>query len=266
MTRKTATIVGINGGFGRLFAEKLAASGYSLGGVDLDPRPARPELLQEYHPMEMGRPTGELPGCFRGADLILLCTPAAPTFRWVEYLGSRLGEETLCLDILSVKEAITAHAAALGFAGEYLSLHPMFKPAAGLAGRTVAAVPVQAGPRAQAFLALLESWEVQVVTLDAQRHDQTTAIVQAAVHAALLAVGRAAYRGAVEPALVEALATPVSGPFFAALERVLEGDPATYQAIQEENRHAAIARSEMLNVLRELGREGGLKDIFRELR
>lgn len=266
MTAQTATIVGVNGGFGSLFSAQLAAAGWTLHGGDLAPAALHPEHLSSYHHLPQDLPENVPDAVFADSGVWLLCTPDWATFRWAEYLVPGMAEGTLCLDILSVKEPITEYVGRMDFEGEYLSLHPMFSSTAGFTGQTVAAIPVQDGPLGAEFTRLLEEWGARVVRLDAENHDRTTAILQVGVHAALLALARAAYEAAADPGLLDQLATPVSGPVFEALARVLQGQPETYQAIQDQNRYADVTRRTMVNAIRELEHEDNLEWLFKKLR
>ena len=265
MNALTATIVGVNGGFGSLFAARLAADGWTVHGVDRAPAARNPEHLASYHYLPQDRPEGVPEAVLADSRVWLLCTPDGATFRWAEYLAPDLVEGRLCLDILSVKEPIAAHVGRMDFGGEYLSLHPMFASGVGFEDQAVAVVPVQEGPLSGEFSGLLEGWGARLVRLDAESHDRATAVLQVGVHAALLSLARAMDEAAIDPGLLRQLATPVSRPVFEALDRVLLGKPETYQAIQDQNRHGKVIRQGMVNALRELEHDQNVAWLFRKL-
>jgi prephenate dehydrogenase len=265
MKNQTATIVGVNGGFGSLFAARLAAAGWTLHGVDRAPTAGNPEHLASYHHLAQDMPEGIPEAIFADSRVWLLCTPDWATFRWAEYLVPGMEEGCLCLDILSVKEPITEYVGKMNFAGEYLSLHPMFASGLGFEDRAVAVVPVREGPVSAEFAAMLEQWGARLVRLDAENHDRTTAVLQVGVHAALLALARAADEAVVDRELLRQLATPVSGPIFAAIDMILRGKPETYQAIQDQNRYGDVMRRGMVHAIRELEHDQNIAWLFKQL-
>ncbi|PID78882.1 hypothetical protein CSB20_12740 [bacterium DOLZORAL124_64_63] len=282
MNAQTVTIVGVNGGFGSLFASRLAGAGWTLHGVDRAPAARHPEYLASYHHLRPEGPNDIAAAAFADSRVWLLCTPERGTFSWTERLLPGMAEGRLCLDILSVKEPIVEHVGRMGFAGEYLSLHPMFAPGVGFADQAVAVVPVREGPVAAEFCGLLADWGARLVRLDAENHDRATAILQAGVHAALLALARATHAAThaatrdtthdtthdttVNRDLLRELGTPVSRPVFEAIDRILRGQPETYQAIQDRNRYAEGVRRTMVQTIEELVQGQNADRLFRQLR
>ncbi len=278
MNAQRVTIVGVNGGFGSLFASRLAGAGWTLHGVDRAPAARHPEYLASYHHLRSEGAGDIAEAALADSRVWLLCMPERATFSWVDRLLPGMAEERLCLDILSVKEPIVEHVGRMRFAGEYLSLHPMFAPRMGFADQAVAVVPVREGPVAAEFCGLLADWGARLVRLDAENHDRTTAILQAGVHAALLALARATHAAThaatgstphttpVNCDLLKELGTPVSRPVFEAIDRILRGQPETYQAIQDRNRYAEGVRRTMVQTIEELVQGGNVDWLFRQLR
>lgn len=264
MTGKLATIVGVNGGFGRMFAGKLRADGWRVAGVDLaggnEVAAAGPETDIGLSLFPGNSSSPEADQWLKQSSLVLLCVPTEAALWWLDHAAGLLTADSLCLDILSIKTEVTRRAAAAGFAGEYLSLHPMFAPRGEFEGRTMAVIPVKEGPLGDDFKAMVKTWGCKVVTLGAEDHDRASAVMQAGVHAVLLAMGRAASRSGVSKDLLEALATPVSGPVSELIQTITDGDPATYGAIQKENPHAGSVRRSLIDALEDLGRWSDLSD------
>lgn len=260
MLDQRATIIGMAGGFGQLFAQKLEADSWQVQGVDLAQNPG------PWSQVEVGSSSEEVDDHLMQSGLVLLCVPAPAVLWWIDHLAKILPADSLCMDILSVKTQVTAHAARAQLAGEYLSLHPMFAPRVGFAERAVAAIKVQGGPRSDAMLQLIRSWGAKVHVLSAEDHDRTTAVLQAGVHAALLAWGQAANLSKVSRDLLDQLATPVSKPAFELLERMAGGDAGVYEAIQSENPYAQSVRTGMNETLARLDQGQAVEKLFEEIR
>ncbi len=261
MTVKMATIVGVNGGFGRMFAKKLRSDGWDVVGVDLFENgaeatgQANDSATKNQLALVQENSSNQDVDCWLGkSPLVLLCVPTKAALWWLDHAAGLLTAESLCLDILSIKTEVTHLAAAAGFAGEYLSLHPMFAPRGEFSGLTMAGIPVQDGVLTGEFFKMMETWGCKVVRMEVDDHDRASAVMQAGMHAILLAMGRAAARSGVPQETLEALATPVSGPVSELIRIITDGDPATYAAIQRENPHARLVRKALVEALEDLDR------------
>ncbi len=260
MTGKMATLVGANGGFGKLFSKKLRGEGWTVKGIDLSEPSEDNQFPDGFSVVSDKASTSKADDFLRESSLVILCVPSKAAFWWITHGAPLLGENSLCLDVLSVKTGVTAHAAAAGYSGEYLSLHPMFAPRWGFQDYAVAAVPVQDGPRTTALLDMVKSWGSSVVRLSAEEHDRAAAVLQGGAHAAVLAFARATMLSGVPRQTLEAMGTAVSGPIFGLVERITAGDPATYHSIQTENPYARITRDNLMAALRELDSLSGEDD------
>ena len=252
MTEKMATVVGANGGFGRLFSENLRSDGWKIAGLDLAEPDPDTNLCDEFSVVSEGVSNLEADEFLKASSLVLLCTGSNATFWWIDHCSSLLSAQCLCVDVLSVKTQVTARAAAAGFEGQYLSLHPMFAPRWGFSGFSVAAIPVQDGPSVTDFLQMISSWGSRVVQLSPEEHDRAAAVLQGGAHAAVLAFAQATTLSGVSPETLKAMSTAVSGPIFDLVQRITAGDPATYHSIQAENPYAQTTRNNLIAALNDL--------------
>ncbi len=260
MPEKMATLIGANGGFGQLFSEKLLGEGWQVAGVDLAEPTVGANRCHSFSAVPENCSTGEVDGYLKSSSLVVLCVPSQAAFWWIDHAAPLLGRDSLCLDVLSVKTQVRAHAAAAGFVGEYLSLHPMFAPRWGFTNFAVAAIPVQDGPRTAAFLDLVQQWGSRVVTLSAEEHDRAAAVLQGGAHAAVLAFAKATILSGVSRETLQAMSTAVSEPIFELVERITAGDPETYHSIQAENPFAQITRDHLVAAMAELDGLSGVDD------
>lgn len=260
MATKMATLVGANGGFGRLFSRKLQAEGWQVSGMDLESPLEDSGPWDSFSVVREGASTPEADEFIKASTLVILCVPSEAAFWWIDHAASLLPAESLCLDILSVKTQVAERAAAAKFEGEYLSLHPMFAPQWGFAGFAVAAIPVMNGPRTLKFLEMIKSWGSRVVELSSEEHDRAAAVLQGGAHAAVLAFAQATLLSGVSTTTLEAMSTAVSGPIFELVQRITAGDPATYHSIQAENPYAQQTRNNLMAALNELDGLSGPQD------
>ena len=249
---KRACLVGVNGAFGRILARKLSRAGLAVSGTDLPDRDGRaPEaVLEEFVPGNIGGLLAGRSGWFAGFDLLMFCTPESVV---TEHLPTALGIEgpTLYSDICSVKSRIAAVVAGSGGARQrpfsYVSIHPIFGPVEDFTGFNLCTVPMAggAGEYQNAFLALLESWNVHRIELSAEEHDRLTAWVQAACHFAILGYGAALAASGASWESMQRISTPTQQLLLSLVARIALSDEATYGQIQKESPFAAGARAEI---------------------
>jgi prephenate dehydrogenase len=138
--------------------------------------------------------------------------------------------------------------------GPALGINPMFAPDLAPAGRSVAAVTYREGPGVAAMVGLLAAAGVQVIAMDAEEHDRAMAAVQVAVHATVLAFGRALSRLGMDAGRLDAVATPPYATLLAVLARILGGESAVYRDIQRANPYGRAARTKLADALRAVAR------------
>jgi 4-amino-4-deoxyprephenate dehydrogenase len=258
-----ALIVGVNGGMGRLFTELLLDAGISVRGADLHPEPASRDLAA-YSRAD----ASSLPSELASVRWVLLCVPEDAVVAAMPSLATL--DVPLVSDVASVKSRI-ADALRSHPPRDWLSLHPMFAPALGMRGQNVCTIPLGVSrdlERYHAVEGLLERAGARVTEVDAEQHDRITAVLQAATHTALLALGRALADGGFEPATALRLATPINLALLAMLARMTTGDPELHASIQADNPFAADARQRLTTAIADLdtamrsSRRGEMASLF----
>lgn len=175
---KTFAVIGA-GEFGRVAAEQLAPPNSTVLGFDSDPDAifspqVKPATLEE---------------CAQ-ADVVVLAVPFEASKTVVPKLARILAQDTLVVDVCSVKLLPTELFAEAGLLDRenILMTHPLFGPQSiehGIVGKTVV-ITEQKGERAQA---LVSSWQEKGSTMmymSAEDHDRE----MAKVHALTFLVGR----------------------------------------------------------------------------
>lgn len=243
-------ILGVNGGFGRLFTQGLLAAGEEVDGVDLSAEPAAPAAGLRYLQADAVAFPEAVADAVRQARCVILCLPEAAALPALAQLLPVLSAGALLVDTMSVKTPVEREFAGRRPDIEYLSLNPLFSPELGLAGQNVAAVALQPGPRADLFLQALRAWGAGVRLLSAEEHDRAAAATQAATHCAILAYGLCLSRLGFQPEAL--LLTPPHAALLALVARITSRDPEVYRHIQTDNPFAQEARQALAEAVTEL--------------
>jgi prephenate dehydrogenase len=140
--------------------------------------------------------------------------------------------------------------------GEYeiLSINPMFAPALGWNKRSVAAVEICSGPKTRAFCALMASWGAHIELVSATEHDQLTAAIQVATHAAILAFGDALIHLNFDVGKAIRLATPPHRLLLTLLHRLASQNSDVYWDIQACHPLATVVRDKLADGIARLSR------------
>ena len=235
---RNVVIVGSEGGFGRLFTQRLRAAGLRPAGVDVVGGALRPDDSQTV---------------LAAADWVLLCAPESVALRWLARLDEVLPAGALVMDVCSVKSKIGAAARAHCLHCEYVSVHPMFSPdnADGPA-RNLIWVPERAAAKAAVVKTWFESQGLKVHDSSIEEHDRVTSLVQVVPHILLIAFAKLAVQQSVDSRRIEQFSTPVFEKLLAAARNVVAENPQLYHNIQTSNPHAQTVRRELLSVLAEV--------------
>lgn len=253
MTRRTV-VVGGAGDVGGLFARLLLGRG-PVVSVDVRPSVAAESVVDDAR-----APSTAVLAAVRAADVVVLALPEPVALVAAAACAEAVRPGALLVGTSSVQRDVTRGLTALAEerGAEVCGLNPMFAPALGFAGNGVAAVRAVDGPRTAEVLGLVTAAGARVVEVTAEEHDRTTAVLQAATHAAVLAFG-AVVADHGDPSSLVALAPPPHLTLLALLARITGGNPEVYWEIQTANAHARAARSalgEALLALDELAAAG----------
>ncbi|MFD9976019.1 4-amino-4-deoxyprephenate dehydrogenase CmlC [Streptomyces sp. NPDC059017] len=242
-----SVVVGGSGAVGGMFTGLLREAGSQTLVVDVAPPP---EERDSCLVADVTAPRPELAAALGRADLVLLAVHEAVALKAVAPVTRLMRRGALLADTLSVRTGMAAELAAHAPGVEHVGLNPMFAPAAGMAGRPVAAVVTRDGPGVAALLRLVERGGGRPVRLSAQEHDRTTAATQALTHAVIVSFGLALARLGVDVRTLTAAAPPPHQVLLALLARVLGGSPEVYGEIQWSNPRAVSARRALADALR----------------
>ena len=239
---ESVLIVGGSGGFGRRFAEFFRVQEIGVTTVDKN---AGSDLQ-----IDVTVDAEQLAEHLQ-ADLVLMCLNEESALATLPAIDAYVGEQTLVVDICSVKSKICGLAEHSCEHAEYLSLHPMFGPERPVQGSNAVLVPVRSGEKTVAFTALLSAWGLNILHTTAAQHDEVTAMVQIVPHALLISF--AAMRGnmTIDEDLIQAFATPIFKDLDAVSQGLVRENPYLYHNIQTSNPNGEDARTALFDAMTE---------------
>lgn len=247
-------VVGGAGAVGTMFIDLLTAAGLRTTLVDLPgiahSAPDRGSYdVIEGDVLQAGPP---LRAALADADVVLLALPEDVACAAIPVLVPMLKPGALLADTVSVKTNLAATWTSIEADVEAVSLNPMFAPSLGVRGRPIAAVMLRDGPKAQAFVTMMQNWGADVVVMDADEHDEATASMQALTHASILGFGLALREIDTDPARLARIAPPPFHAMLALLARIAGGTSEVYWDIQDANPNAPAAREALAAGVRKL--------------
>jgi prephenate dehydrogenase len=249
-----AIILGGLGQAGTLVAGALIHAETEVVLVDVLPRPET-IAAAKYLQADVAKPNDDLLRAIADADCVVMCLPeraalpAAPAILDAMSKGPR---GALWVDTLSVKQNICALLRPYKDELELVSINPMFAPALGFNGHSVAFVEISGGPKTDEFARTLRSLGATVEMLTPEAHDRLTAAIQVATHAAILSFGAALLELDYDVEKAAAIATPPHRMLLSLLERVSTANPEVYWEIQHHHPYAASVRESLNRALKAL--------------
>ncbi len=207
-------------------------------------------------------------GAAKDSDIIIISVPIKNTPLVIREMEGILNDDSLLLDIASVKEAAVDTMKEIDVESELASIHPLFGPGAkNLEGLNIASVPVRPGEKYESFKKVFSDLGAQVIELDAEEHDKIMSVTQSLTHFILLT-----FLSALDSMSEQEKAKNLSTPMFQRLlnlsKAFLSEDPKVCGDIQTENRYAHMARSTTREACRSLDTAlkveniGVIEDIF----
>lgn len=237
-----AVVLGGAGEFGSLMAELLGPRCDEVIRVDREV-----ELSSEGPQTFAGdatEPSQRLAEALSEAELAISAVPGSLVPASVRALAPLLPQESLLVDVASVKKPVVEAMESAAGGCELLSIHPMFRASVGFEGSNVAVVPTsRTGSRSDVFCDWLRSVGAKLTELSAEDHDKLMACSQAATHAAILTYGLALRSMGYDIAAGLRSATPPHRIMLGLIARIAGGAEEVYFKIQRENELAGDARA-----------------------
>jgi prephenate dehydrogenase len=251
MTLAAAIILGGLGQVGDLVAHALRQTGTEVLFVDVLPSPEA-VTAGRYFQADITRPDDALLRAIAGADCVAMCLPERAALASAPAILDAMSRGALWVDTLSVKQKICGILRSYEEKLELVSINPMFAPALGFAGHSVAFVEISGGPKSQDFAQALRSLGATVEMVTPETHDRLTAAIQVATHAAILSFGVVLLELGYDIEQGRALATPPHLMLLSLLNRLSTANPEVYWDIQHHHPHAASVRESLSCAVRAL--------------
>ena len=209
-------IVGGTGGIGKWFAAFFAGEGYPVHVT--------------------GRITGmSLPELAAACQIVIVAVPIGVTLDVIREVGPLLPEETLLMDLTSLKkEPVRAMLAASR--AEVIGCHPLFGPdAPSLAGQNIVLCPARGGRWLDFLQGIFVKNGARITVTAPAEHDRMMALIQGLTHLDTVLMGLTLQDSGVEPSELAAFSTPVFRTKQAVIEKVFGPRPGLYAALLAEN-------------------------------
>jgi 4-amino-4-deoxyprephenate dehydrogenase len=246
MTLSRVMIPGGLGQVGQLMAQTLTDAGREVILVDVRPRPEENNAAR-YVQTDVTRLDDDL---ISAVDCIVMCLPERAALRAAPAILEAMPEGALWVDTLSVKQNVCGLLRGYKEKLELISINPMFAPALGFAGNSVAFVEISGGPKSEQFAHILRSQGANVQMVTPETHDRLTAAIQVATHAAILSFGVALLELDYDVAKGSTLATPPHLLLLSLLQRLSTANPEVYWDIQHHHPYAASVRESLNRALK----------------
>jgi prephenate dehydrogenase len=229
---------GAAGGMGRMFLNRLASAGCRTMGVDVRDS----DGIVAGDVLDLSE---ELRLALGAVELVILAVPDLVACRAAADVARAMAPQAVLVDCTSVK---APYIEAVGQAGNcgLVSVNPLFGPGLEWTGRSIVVTELRAPRFPERLTGFLEGSGLEVIRLDAERHDRLAAEGQAQLHAAILAF--------ITAATAEGMVfdTPPNRVTRMLAARILSGEPHVYWEIQTANPFAGEARRRLIVALQAL--------------
>lgn len=260
------SIIGI-GEMGKWFAEFAQEMDWSLAIADVDSEKAK--TVSKELDAKFCKSNEEAASL---GDLVLISVPIEKTPEVIEEVSPHTKDDSLLIDIASVKEKTVQKMRDIETESELASIHPLFGPGAeGLKGKNLISIPVEVGKKYRRFKKALEEFGAEIEEMNASDHDKLMANIQSLTHSTLL-VYLSAFNSMDNTEKAIKYQTPMLRGLLDSCRAFLKEDPALCGDIQTKNRHASMARESLLKSCRsfkaalDTGHVSEIRRIFEESR
>jgi prephenate dehydrogenase len=267
------TILGGAGGMGEWFARFFKANNFDVRIMDISDKTEAlaKELGVQFSTADILKiETGALKDSFVDADIVFVSVPIAITGRVIERVGPALHEDSLLMDVTSVKKAPVEMMEKCTNEGvEILGTHPLFGPSAkSLHGMPVIFVPIRKGPLYEKIYDLFERNGAKIEFLTAAEHDEIMAVIQGLPHFILFSYGITLKNLDFDVERARRFMGPMYEVVMDFVGRLLHQDPYLYAQIQTNLEMSTVHEAFLAAAARlsELVSEGNADAIMEELR
>jgi prephenate dehydrogenase len=203
-------------------------------------------------------------------DVLLISVPIDITGRVIERLGLKMHDDSLLMDITSVKKMPIEMMDRFTNKGvEILGTHPLFGPTAkSMQGQTIVFVPSRKGPLYERMYGMFERNGARIEVLTAEEHDEIMSVILGLTHFILLSFGITLKNLDFDVERSRKFMSPMYEIIMDFVGRLLHQDPHLYAMIQTNFEMGKIQESflTVANRLYELVSAGKVDEFMEEMR
>ncbi|MEQ8557507.1 MAG: prephenate dehydrogenase/arogenate dehydrogenase family protein [Henriciella sp.] len=229
---KRAIVFGAAGGMGRMFLDRLESAGFETLGADLNG--GEGIVATDLTALDQ-----EMRQALKAADLVILSVPDAIACKTAASVARAMSPQAMLVDCTSVK---APYVEAVGQAGRcgLVSINPLFGPGLDWTGNSIVITVLRTPDYPEDLTGFLERSGLNIIPLDAERHDRLAAEAQAQLHATILGfIASVSADGAL-------FNTPPNRVMRMLAARILSGEAHVYWKIQASNPFAGEARRKLI--------------------
>jgi prephenate dehydrogenase len=203
-------------------------------------------------------------------DVLLISVPIDITGRVIERLGLKMHDDSLLMDITSVKKMPIEMMDRFTNKGvEILGTHPLFGPTTkSMQGQTIVFVPSRKGPLYERIYGMFERNGARIEVLTAEEHDEIMSVILGLTHFILLSFGITLKNLDFDVERSRKFMSPMYEIIMDFVGRLLHQDPHLYAMIQTNFEMGKIHESflTVANRLYELVSAGKVDEFMEEMR
>ena len=188
------------------------------------------------------------------SDVVILSVPIGVVSKVVPEIAPFLKENSLLLDVTSVKEQpaeIMQKHVPEGV--EVIPTHPLFGPRIrSLDGQVVVLTPFKKGEWYKRLYSFLEWENARIVVTTPKEHDKMMSIVQGLTHLAYIGIAATIERLQIDVKESRKFESPVYGLMVDMIARIVSQNPYLYYSIQTQNKYIKQTHETFFSVYKEL--------------
>ncbi len=203
----------------------------------------------------------------KDSQITMISVPIQSTSKVIQEIEDDLDEDSLLIDIASVKKTVVEKMKELEVESELASIHPLFGPGAkSLEGQNIASIKIKTGQKYENFKEILSDSGANIFEMTADEHDRIMATTQSLTHFTILSF-LSSLDSMTDLEKAQKLSTPMFQKLLDLAKAFLSEDPKICEDIQTENIYAEEAQTKAKEASESL--ESAMKDenieIIREI-
>ncbi len=251
------------GEMGSWFAKFCKESGWDVVITDINHEKA--EETAEKLKIESKSSNAE---AVEDADIVLVSVPVKETSRVIREVYGSVDNDSLLLDIASIKEEPVKEMKNINQEIGLASIHPLFGPGAeNLENKNIITIPINVNEKYEQFIDFLSEKGADIEKMDEKEHDQTMAVIQSLTHYTLL-VYLSALDSMKKSEKAIDIQTPMSKKLMEVSKAFLKENPKICTDIQTDNQYSTNARkafqeaAHSINEAFKMENIEGIRDLF----